>query len=70
MSCKNIYPQQLCLKHSIEEGYVVSELDGKTLIDSRGAITLNISIDSCDYPKENVHEAVREICLKAVEYFD
>lgn len=69
MNCKNVYPQQLCLKHTIGDGYVASGLDGKTLIDSKGAITLKISIDSCDYPKEKVHEAVREICSKAVEYF-
>ncbi len=37
--------------------------------DSRGAVTLKIEVNSNDYPREKVEEAIKEICQTVVECY-
>lgn len=44
-------------------------MDESILMDARGAIKLTLTVNNCDYPKEQVEKAIKEICLKALEYY-
>lgn len=71
MDTKNVYPLELILRHSIgKKGHVTSAFHNSEILISEGAIKLVISVDSPNYPKSAVREAIKEICLKAVQYYD
>ena len=67
---KNMYPLDITLKNSIADGAVRSTLYPTELLETDGAITLRITVNSSNYPKAEVRNAVKEICQKVVEYFD
>lgn len=70
MSTENTYPVELTLNNTIGNGWVRSAENKKEIILSDGAIEMNIKINAPDYPKDKVRDAVKEICLKAVQYYD
>lgn len=68
-SIDNNYPTQIELCHSVNEGVAQNVMDESILMDARGAIKLTLTVNNCDYPKEQVEKAIKEICLKALEYY-
>ena len=70
MDTDNVYPLELVLKHSIgKNGHVRNVLHSNEILLTEGAIRIVINVDSPNYPKEMVREAVQEICLKAIQYY-
>ncbi len=63
-------PSRTYLKNTIGNGWVMSAESKKEIILSDGAIEMNIKVNAPDYPKDKVREAVKEICQKAVQYYD
>ncbi|WP_115716732.1 hypothetical protein [Amedibacterium intestinale] len=66
---ENVYPTEIKLKHSINEGLVEDCKEKNKFYHSKDSIELVLKIDNSNYPKDKVKEAVKEICQKAVEYF-
>lgn len=68
-SIDNNYPTRIELFHSVNEGVAQNVMDESILMDTRGAIKLILIVNNCDYPKEQVEKAIKEICQKALEYY-
>lgn len=66
---REIYPVYIKVKGDIGKGTIKGTRRSNEMVDSFGAITISISVDSEDYPKQEVRESVRETALKAIEYF-
>lgn len=66
---REVYPLYIKVCGDIEKGKVLASKGGNTIIDSYGAITIEITVNSADYPKDKVYEAVKKIALKAAEYY-
>lgn len=63
------YPIRIELKGDIGGGMVRSTRNECEVRDSRGAVTLKIEVNSNDYPREKVEEAIKEICQTVVECY-
>lgn len=66
---ENLYPVEIKLKHTLENGFVKRASNERCIEGSVGVVTMSININSCDYPKESVSEAVRDLCEKVLEHF-
>lgn len=66
---EKIYPLDILVVGDIGNGMALSTKKENTLLDSFGAVKIRITINSHDYPKKEVREAIREIALKAVECY-
>lgn len=69
MAQRDSYPLYIKLFGDIGDGIIRKTERKSEFIDSFGAITVEIKVDSCDYPKDEVYKAVKETVLKAAEYF-
>lgn len=65
----NLYPKSVKIVGDIANGKVLSAKEKGVILNGNGAIEISILVDSSDYPKEDVYQAVKEISLKAAEYF-
>lgn len=63
------YPLYLKVRGDIGDGTTQSTRGENYLVNSFGAIEIDIKVGSGDYPKEELYEAVKETAMKAVEYF-
>lgn len=69
MAQRDSYPLYIKLFGDIGDGIIQKTERKSEFIDSFGAITVEIKVDSCNYPKDEVYKAVKETVLKAAEYF-
>lgn len=69
MGKRGTYPLHLKIWGDVEDGTTLGTTGEGILINSFGAIQIEIKIDSCDYPKEELYEAIKETAMKAAEYF-
>lgn len=63
------YPLHLKIWGDVEGGTTLGTQGEGILINSFGAVQIEIKVDSSDYPKEELYKAVKETAMKAAEYF-
>lgn len=69
MNARKTYPLHLKIWGDVADGLIRSTKGEAYLLDSFGAIEIEIRIKSGDYPKGELYEAVKETAMKAAEYF-
>lgn len=60
MGEREAYPLHLEIWGDVEGGTTLGTTGEGILINSFGAIKIEIKIDSCDYPKEELYKAIKE----------
>lgn len=66
---RKLYPLYLKITGDIGNGVAQGTTGEGIFIESFGAIEVEVKINSANYPKELVYEAVKETVLEAAEYF-
>ena len=63
------YPLHLKIWGDVGDGVSLATSVEGNLINSFGAIQIEIKVDSSDYPKAELYRAIKETAMKAAEYF-